>query len=699
MEIKGLIVRDATIWKEEFADGVGSNGFGVMWKDVISDMNYVIPLLREVINQDGFFYFYNISRGFTDYRAKVVDFATKDTYESVKDKWKQKNPFWYVDDFSDYRADTQTAKMAFLVSEFNEIPANDRLSINNFITLYGKTASRKNVVAYKYIMSNNQMKNNLKMKEYIKLLEANKNLILTGAPGTGKTYLAKQIAKEITHGTNQLSPMEILKTAINGFVQDEGINASNDNLLRDFKVRFPKGKLKEMTLFDYCIGKGEENKDNFCYWIERKLKPLGYYFPGSSESYLIYWNKKENDYRVHGYLKRLATDDIAEQMKILAQDIHDMVNNDNPDNYTEKFGAAFMLKILNTYYPEKYAPINSPKHIDNIISMFNIHCDSKNVFAKNKVIYDFYRTICDGKNINIFEFMNILYNNFNIKDGETLTTTGVLNNSGMWSLVQFHPSYDYTDFVEGLRPIKEDGSKEIGFVRMDGIFKELCVEAKKNPNKNYVLIIDEINRGEISKIFGELFFSIDPGYRGEDGRVITQYQNLVKDDDEFYDGFYVPKNVYIIGTMNDIDRSVESMDFAFRRRFAFIEIKAEKTQYMLDKDDAWGKDNNNVSLKPKNDVLQKVKNRMNNLNNMIWHKTVENESDDKKCIEGLSSAYHIGASYFLKLANYKNDDGSYDFDNLWNYHLDGLLHEYLRGMDDVDNKIDRLKQAYKNDNA
>ncbi len=86
-----------------------------------------------------------------------------------------------------------------------------------------------------------------------------------------------------------------------------------------------------------------------------------------------------------------------------------------------------------------------------------------------------------------------------------------------------------------------------------------------------MFIIDEINRGEISKIFGDLFFSIGPGYRGPSGRVMTQYQNLVKDDDDaFKDGFYIPENVFIIGTMNDIDRSVESMDFAFRRRFAFV---------------------------------------------------------------------------------------------------------------------------------
>ena len=93
-----------------------------------------------------------------------------------------------------------------------------------------------------------------------------------------------------------------------------------------------------------------------------------------------------------------------------------------------------------------------------------------------------------------------------------------------------------------------------------------------------MFVIDEINRGEISKIFGELFFSIDPGYRGEERYGIsTQYSNLHNDSRE---KFYIPDNVYIIGTMNDIDRSVDSFDFAMRRRFRFIEVKAEDTLNM-----------------------------------------------------------------------------------------------------------------------
>lgn len=371
------------------------------------------------------------------------------------------------------------------------------------------------------------------------------------------------------------------------------------------------------------------------------------------------------------------------------------------------------------------------------------------------------------------KYINILKSNYNIiltgapGTGKTYLAKKIAESMGCSEneigFVQFHPSYDYTDFVEGLRPIEKDGN--IGFERKDGVFKEFCKKAinhsksediwnnigeyiksniyipssagkseyhidnydnkyiylsgtsiqgykipisdvkkayesklweggQKNGNdsytaalakyiyekvnkiisfdnctKNFVFIIDEINRGEISKIFGELFYSIDPGYRGEKGSVYTQYQNLVPEGDVFKKGFYVPENVYIIGTMNDIDRSVESMDFAFRRRFAFVEIKAEDTLSMLD-------ELNDESLK------EKAINRLKNLNNAISK------------IDGLSSAYHIGASYFLKLNNYGGN-----FELLWKYHIEGLLREYLRGMRNVDDKIKELKKAYDNESA
>ena len=338
------------------------------------------------------------------------------------------------------------------------------------------------------------------------------------------------------------------------------------------------------------------------------------------------------------------------------------------------------------------------------------------------------------------------------------------------AFVQFHPSYDYTDFVEGLRPVPQDDAGQIGFELRDGVFKEFCAKALENlldsqktekeieeeqslderindfidksieentqytialgngffitnadakniyisipgnektnkltlkkseiaallkqgeniengneirgffgrkwrtqqdsytlslyksikafkntsPKKEivetikkpFVFIIDEINRGDLSKIFGELFYALDPGYRvtagdlkavksGESFPTIrTQYANMERDGNTFdnalniskqddFGHFFVPENVYIIGTMNDIDRSVETMDFAFRRRFTFAEIRASDRVEMLDEiEDAA--------------IRQQALARMNAVNAVI--------SDT----EGLSSAWHIGGAY------------------------------------------------------
>ncbi|EMB78719.1 putative endonuclease [Streptococcus mutans 5SM3] len=229
--------------------------------------------------------------------------------------------------------------------------------------------------------------------------------------------------------------------------------------------------------------------------------------------------------------------------------------------------------------------------------------------------------------------------------------------------VQFHPSYDYTDFVEGLRPVSDKG--QIGFKLQDGIFKKFCKKAKEDPNKKFVFTIDEINRGEISKIFGELFFSIDPDYRGKDGKVTTQYANLRETDKEFY----IPENVYIIGTMNDIDRSVDTFDFAMRRRFRFVEIKAADTMGMWENNDKFD-----------NDKIEEARIRLTNLNRAISN------------TEGLNSHYHIGPSYFLKLK-----DLDYDYDILWSDYLEPLLKDYLRGSYDETDSLDKLKDAYNNE--
>ncbi|MCG7341996.1 AAA family ATPase [Staphylococcus auricularis] len=241
-----------------------------------------------------------------------------------------------------------------------------------------------------------------------------------------------------------------------------------------------------------------------------------------------------------------------------------------------------------------------------------------------------------------------------------------LESSERFEFVQFHPNYDYTDFVEGIRPVI-GANDTMGFKLEPGIFKVFCEKAKnaqndngaesgRNADQKFVFVIDEINRGEISKIFGELFFSIDPSYRGITGAVKTQYANMKPGNGKFY----IPDNVYIIGTMNDIDRSVDTFDFAMRRRFRFIEIKANENTDMLD---ALG---NN-----KDEAIQ----RMTQLNNAISQ------------VEDLNSHYHIGASYFLKLKDI-------NYEALWEDYLEPLLADYVKGMFNEEEMMESFKLAY-----
>ncbi|MDC0210996.1 AAA family ATPase, partial [Candidatus Nitrosopelagicus sp.] len=180
--------------------------------------------------------------------------------------------------------------------------------------------------------------------------------------------------------------------------------------------------------------------------------------------------------------------------------------------------------------------------------------------------------------------------------------------------VTFHPSYSYEDFVEGFRPNVEDDNSQ-PYVLDDGIFKEICDEAKKDSGNRYVLLIDEINRGNIPKIFGELITFIENGYRGPDNVTALAYSKEK-------DNFYVPENLYIIGTMNTADKSLVQMDEALRRRFVFEELMPEPD--LLEKEDRPGK---------------KYKDILENINKKI----VDNEERMKQFRDR-----QIGHSYFWK---------------------------------------------------
>lgn len=261
--------------------------------------------------------------------------------------------------------------------------------------------------------------------------------------------------------------------------------------------------------------------------------------------------------------------------------------------------------------------------------------------------------------------------------------------------VQFHPGYDYSDFIEGLRPKKVDSN--IIYDRKDGIFKDFCrqvVEFNKNhkyanlaESAKFFFIIDEINRGEVSKIFGEAFSMIETDKRApvdsksEDvsNKVDTQYSSLIedKDNDPFQHGFYIPENVYILATMNEIDRSLEAMDFAFRRRFSWLTVEVEDTLNEIIVNSVLNACTNSVF---KN--MSEIEDSFNKLNELI-----------KK---NLGSDYMLGGSYLTSLKNSSKTSVKTLKEELWNNHLEPIIKDYIKG---TENNIEVYRSKFVDSNV
>jgi len=211
-------------------------------------------------------------------------------------------------------------------------------------------------------------------------------------------------------------------------------------------------------------------------------------------------------------------------------------------------------------------------------------------------------------------------------------------------MIQFHQSYAYEDFIQGYRP---DGKG--GFFLKDGTFHTLCGRARSDPDHDYFLVIDEINRGNLSKIFGELMMLMESDKRGSEYALQLTYSESAEDT------FFIPANLHMIGTMNTADRSLALVDYALRRRFAFVtlepEFSSDKFRKQLEKRGA-------------DEVLiNRIVQRMEALNQAIH--------DD---FHNLGRGYRIGHSFFCPNDGVSANEDWYN--EVIECEIDPLLHEY-----------------------
>ena len=425
---------------------------------------------------------------------------------------------------------------------------------------------------------------------------------------------------------------------------------------------------------------------------------------------------------------------------------------------------AVINRYLLTLYPENFTAVASGGKFDELIkslkSKLDIKLESEGYIEQNNELMGFYLKKEDGteeddiykKKIFYWWLHEMLSDNLDLKKaivyygapgtGKTYKAKKVakqfmetwnIKNGGFIKdikesivIQQFHPSFAYEDFIEGIRPTNNN-TLEL----QNGVFKNFCktagsveielwqnevfrkkfkglndfsaikvkdVKELNNKDINKLLkitdldgkeekdtltlldiippaffIIDEINRADLSRVFGELMYSLE--YRGYEGKLKTQYSYLVKDEKDeatfFYEDkenyFFIPQNIYIIGTMNTIDRSVDSFDFALRRRFSWEEIGPD---YDVIKNE----------LNPK--IADEIATSFKNLNEHILGNAL------------LGSDYQVGHAYALNLKNQKFTTVKNAKEFLWGNFIKPLLQEYFRGFGDSEEEIKKLKKAF-----
>jgi len=359
-----------------------------------------------------------------------------------------------------------------------------------------------------------------------------------------------------------------------------------------------------------------------------------------------------------------------------------------------------VINALYTEFIDGPASLNLEKNhaVRKLLSeLLNIEANYKDTNLLSGFLWSYYgaKTVADQSNPNV-----ILYGSpgtgktYTIKKNIHFLCRG---DNSRYEFIQFHPSYTYEDFIEGIKPkgITTDGN--IRFELVNGVFKRFCIKASKDPDKEYYFIIDEINRANLSSVFGEILLCLEKDYRHNvksktdsiENLVKTQYSSLIEQLDrvqkvnlayylsesgECY--FGIPQNVYVIGMMNDVDKSIDTFDLALRRRFKWIR---KDCNYDVIYD--FTKYRNGQEFENINEYIRASK----KLNNYISETL------------GLGKSYEFGHSFFMKISTIamKKRISSKNISQLFELHLRPTLKEYLRAAYPERELDDKLQEALK----
>lgn len=541
--------------------------------------------------------------------------------------------------------------------------------------------------------------------------------IILNYPINGRTAWKTEEKISLKAYSHREELLKYIKNNINDSDQLDYIEICN-NTIEEITTMFPLEELKTLPIEKWDK---RGSKDTMTYMIERGTKEMLSGFLGTNRNKLVFQNK-DGEYEGAGVtISGFKGNNIYEKYNHFISWVYDSIikfeDDDylkNSDEYALKGANVLSSKLLSFYRPETILLIASPTIFlrifetlelpgysnDSIISnillkrfIYQNLDESYNIYAVSQLIYRYYfneilplydteeeKEIVQSENevndvsledifvpdTQIEKILNVLERKQNIilqgvpGVGKTFIIKNILKSrynitQDNYETIQFHQSYSYEEFMEGIGPEDEK------FVIKDGLFKEFVNKASKDPENKYFFVIDEINRGNLSKIFGELLMLIESDKRNKE-KVKLPYSN---------DSFTVPDNLYIIGTMNTADRSLSLVDYALRRRFSFITLKpafnTEKfNNFMLNE------------LRYEQKELDFINATMLEINKLI--------------VNNLKDTFEIGHSYFIVKERTTNFE---EFINeIFEYEILPLIEEYFFDNDDLVKQFKGIMKLY-----